>query len=220
MKTIILILLLPVVLIPFSARSQIYFDVLTAPAMSITYAPLIKGQMTNTNDNLNAIKRGQLYLQTQLGLANDLQNKVLKGLQQVSGTVKNAVTIRQIYETSADIVSEMQEVVELASQNPQYSIFGYKSANIFRDRALGLYAEVSRILSEDERNLLDAGERQQLLNRVDRDLRILYAAAYGIHFSMKNAIRNGFWRSLNPFSVWVNQDVQIMRDIMRNAALL
>ena len=219
MKTFILLLLFPLLFIPHSARSQIYVDVLTAPSMTFS-APLIKGQMDNTNDNLDAIKRGQLYLQTQLALANDLQNKVLKGLREVSGTLNNALTIRQIYEKSADIVAEMQDVVQLASDNPQYSIFAYKSAGIFRERALELYAEVARILNEDDRNLLDAGERQQLLNKVHSDLKILYAAAYGIHFSMENAIRKGFWQSLNPFRVWVNQDALIMRDIIRNASYL
>jgi len=219
MKTFILLFLLPALFIPHSARSQIYFDVLTAPSISFS-APLIKGQMDNTNENLDAIKRGQLYLQTQLGVANNLQNKILKGLREVSGTVKNAITIRQIYEKSADIVAEMQDVVQLASDNPQYSIFAYKSAGIFRDRALGLYAEVARILHEDDRNLLDAGERQQLLHNVLSDLKILYAAAYGIHFSMENAIRKGFWQSLNPFRIWVNQDALIMKDIIRKASYL
>ena len=77
-----------------------------------------------------------------------------------------------------------------------------------------------RILQEDETNLLDAGERQQLLLRVFRDLKLLYGAAYGINFSMKTAIRAGFWYSLNPFKVWVNQDSRIMREIIRNARYL
>lgn len=218
MKTFILLFLLPALFIP-QARSQIYIDILTAPSMTFGSA-LIRGQMDNTNDNLKAIKRGQLYLQSQLLVANDLQNKVLKGLREVSGTLNNAITIRQIYEKSADVVAEMQDVVQLAADNPQYSIFAYKSAGIFRDRALGLYAEIARILNEDDRNLLDAGERQQLLNKVLSDLNILYAAAYGIHFSMQNAIRKGFWQSLNPFHVWVNQDAQIMRNIIRNASYL
>ncbi|MCL4638327.1 MAG: hypothetical protein M5Z89_04990 [Olivibacter sp.] len=219
MKTLILILLSLTLMMPSIARSQIYVDVLTAPAMT-TYAPIIKREMRNTNDNLNAIQQGQMYLQTQLALANELQNKVLKGLREVSGTVRNALTIRQIYETSSDIISEMQDVVQLASQNPQYSIFAYRSASIFRQRALELYAEVAQIVTEHEANFLDAGERQQLLLRVYRDLRLLYGAAYGINLSMKTAIRSGFWRSLNPFQAWVNQDVRIMKDIIRNAKYL
>src|SRR5690606_35149241 len=98
MKTFILLFLLPALFIP-QARSQIYIDILTAPSMTFGSA-LIRGQMDNTNDNLKAIKRGQLYLQSQLLVANDLQNKVLKGLREVSGTLNNAITIRQIYEKS------------------------------------------------------------------------------------------------------------------------
>lgn len=220
MKRLFLSLILLGLFFPQQGSAQIYVDVLTAPQMTAIHAPGIRSELKKTNNELSAIKRGQLFLQTQLGLANDLQQKVLTGLQQVSGTLRNALTIRQIYETSADIIGEMQEAVEIAADNPQFSIFAYRSANIFRQRALELYAEVARILTEDEVNLLDAGERQQLLLRVYRDIRLLYGAAYSINFSMKTAIRTGFWRSLNPFKVWVNQDSRIMRDIIRNASYL
>lgn len=220
MKRLFLSLILLGLVFPQQGSAQIYVDVLTAPQMTAIHAPGIRSELKKNNNELSAIKRGQLFLQTQLGLANDLQQKVLTGLQQVSGTLRNALTIRQIYETSADIIGEMQEVVEIAADNPQFSIFAYRSANIFRQRALELYAEVARILTEDEINLLDAGERQQLLLRVYRDIRLLYGAAYSINFSMKTAIRTGFWRSLNPFKIWVNQDSRIMRDIIRNASYL
>lgn len=220
MKRLFLSLILLGLFFPQQGSAQIYVDVLTAPQMTAIHAPGIRSELKKNNNELSAIKRGQLFLQTQLGLANDLQQKVLTGLQQVSGTLRNALTIRQIYETSADIIGEMQEVVEIAADNPQFSIFAYRSANIFRQRALELYAEVARILTEDEINLLDAGERQQLLLRVYRDIRLLYGAAYSINFSMKTAIRTGFWRSLNPFKIWVNQDSRIMRDIIRNASYL
>jgi len=220
MKRLFLSLILLGLFFPQQGSAQIYVDVLTAPQMTAIHAPGIRSELKKTNNELSAIKRGQLFLQTQLGLANDLQQKVLTGLQQVSSTLRNALTIRQIYETSADIIGEMQEVVEIAADNPQFSIFAYRSANIFRQRALELYAEVARILTEDEINLLDAGERQQLLLRVYRDIRLLYGAAYSINFSMKTAIRTGFWRSLNPFKIWVNQDSRIMRDIIRNASYL
>lgn len=212
-------LALGILFTPFDAHTQVYIDILTAPAM-LTSGPLIRAEMKKTNENLDAIQRGQLYLQTQLSLANDLQGKILKGLQEVSGTVRNALTVRQIYETSTDVIEEMQDAVRLAADNPQFAIFAYRSTGIFRERALELYAEVSQILQQEDTNLLSAGERQQLLLRVYRDLKLLWVAAYGINYSMKTAIRAGFWYSLNPFKVWVNRDVRIMRDIVRNARLL
>ena len=147
MKRIILSFGLFVLFVPFPAVSQVYLDILTAPAMSTAYRSQIKSEMGKTNSNLSAIKRGQVYLQTQLGLANDLQDKVLTGLQQVSGTMRNALTVRQIYDTSADIISEMQEAVDIAADNPEFTIFAYRSAGIFRERALELYAELAPYLT-------------------------------------------------------------------------
>ena len=108
MKRLFLSLILLGLVFPQQGSAQIYVDVLTAPQMTAIHAPGIRSELKKTNNELSAIKRGQLFLQTQLGLANDLQQKVLTGLQQVSGTLRNALTVRQIYETSADIIGEMQ----------------------------------------------------------------------------------------------------------------
>lgn len=195
---------------------QVYIDVLTAPAM-VAYAEAIKGQQNKTNNNLTAIERGQLLVMGQLKIANDLQDKVLKGLTEISGTLSNAMTIKEIYNTAQDIIAESTEAVQIAANNPAYVIFATQSANEFKRRALAMSGEVSRILTGGETNMMDAGERQKLLNYIYTELRLLYATAYGVKHSMYWARQNGFWRSINPFATWVNQDVSIMRDVINRA---
>lgn len=199
-----------------SFAQTVYVDVLTAPAM-VAYAEAIKEQQKKTNDNLTAIERGQLLVMGQLQVANDLQDKILKGLTQVSQTVNNAMTIKEIYQTSTDIIAETQEAAKIAASNPALVIFATQSANEFKRRALALTTEVSRVLTGGESNMMDAGERQKLLNYIWTEIRLMYACAYGVKHSMYWARQNGFWRSLNPFAAWVNQDVGIMRDVINRA---
>lgn len=207
---------LPLVLVLPSFAQQVYIDVLTAPAM-VVYAEAIKGQQQKTNDNLSAIERGQLLVMSQLKTANDLQDKVLKGLTEVSGTVRNAMTIREIYRTTEDIIAEASEAIRIAADNPAYAVFATESANEFKRRASVMSAEVSRILTSGETNMMDAGERQKLLNYLHTELRLIYACAFGVKHSIYWARQRGFWRSLNPFAAWVNQDVGIMRDVINRA---
>ena len=184
------------------------------------YANQIEDQLEETNDNLNAIQKTEVLITTQLETANNLQKKVVKGLTEVSRTVKNLITVKRITEVSLDIVAEVGEAIELAAENPEYVLFAGKSADVFTERALGLASDVTSVLAEGETNMMDAGERQKLLNHIYDEIRLLYGAAFGVTHSIRWAMRRGFWKSLFPFSGWVNQDVRIMNEIIANAKML
>lgn len=205
---------MPLLLLGLYGRAQtVYVDLLTAPMMAI-YANQLEEQQKETNKNLSNIQKTQVLIQTQLEAANELQKKIHKGLSQVSQTVSNAVTVKRIYECSQDILNELQEAVELASDYPAYLLFAKESATEFQMRAVEMTTEVSRVLTSSETNLMDAGERQKLLNYIYTEIRLLYGAAYGITHSIRWAVRRGFWKSLLPFSRWVNQDSRIMREVL------
>ena len=203
----------------YSKAQTPYIDVLTAPAM-VAYAEVLRSQQQKTNNNLSAIERGQLAVMGQLQIANDLHDKVLKGLTQVSGTLSNALTVREIYSASSEIVTNTQEAVRLAAGNPILTVFAVKSANEFKRRALSMSSEVARILTGGESNMMDAGERQRLLNYIHTEIRLLGATAFAVKFNMEYAKMYGIWNSLNPFRRWVNQDVQIMNEIIQKANMI
>lgn len=220
MKKLIPILLLTILfsLVGSAVRAQmVYVDALVAPAM-VVYAEQLKSGQNEADRNLKDIRNAQTLVQRQLRVANDLHQKVLKGLNEVSGAVKNALVIKRIYETSADIVAELQEAVEVAAQHPQYSIFAARAVTGFRQRAVQLSADVAKVVAGGEHNLMDSGERQRLLQSIHRDLKLMWGSVHGISYAIKRAERTGFWKSMNPFSTWVNQDSRIMRDILIDAA--
>lgn len=196
-----------------------YVDVLTAPAM-VAYAEVLKTQQNRTNNNLSAIERGQMAVMGQLQVANNLHDRVIRGLTEVSGTLNNALTVKEIYEASTDIVKNTREAIDLAVGNPALTLFAIRASDEFKRRAIGMTAEVSRILTGGDYNMMDAGERQKLLNYVHTEIRLLSATAYGVKFNMEYAKRYGIWNSLNPFRSWVNQDTRIMQDIIMKAKMI
>lgn len=197
----------------------VYVDVLTAPAM-IVYSNTLKTQQEKTNTNLSNIQKGQILVNAQLKVANDLHDKVLKGLTQVSQTLNNALTIKEIYSTSVDIINDTKETIQLAAGNPLLTVFAVNSAKTFKARALSMTAEISRILASGKTNMMDAGERQKLLNYIHTEIRLLGANVYMMKESMYWAKMNGIWNTLNPFKAWINQDEMIIKSVMQRSKQL
>ena len=60
-------------------------------------------------------------------LANNIQNKVLKGLQETSGTLQNGIQVKMIYEDLNDCRRYSGDIANLTKEHPQFSIFGAKA---------------------------------------------------------------------------------------------
>lgn len=202
-----------------SQAQTVYIDALTAPAM-ILYSDEIDKGLDNTKTELSGIKKAQALVFTQLTYANNLHDKVLAGLTEVSGTVSNALTIKYIYEDTKAIVEDVKEAVQIAAGNPVLTIFAVEHSKHFQVRAVELSAEITRIITGGEHNMMNAGERQSLLNYIHTEVKLLRASAYLVKDSMYWAKMFGIWNSLNPFKQWVNQDVTIMRGIINQAKML
>jgi hypothetical protein len=69
-------------------------------------------------------------------------------------------------------------------------------------------------------SILHSGERGKLLNHIASELHILRGIAYGMGRAMYWAKMNGIFRSLNPWSTWVNEDSRIANDVINNAKYL
>src|SRR5690606_21484765 len=156
------------VLLFFAAglRAQIYIDPAVAAAEA-AHAAVINGQLNTTNDNLTLIQRGQLAVTGQLVVVNDLQDKIYRGLSEVSSAVRSLLTVREIAEVSSDIVRDVGKAIDMAAENPAYLLFAEAGAREFKRRATELAAEVSSfVLKGGGDQLMDAGERAKLLNRI------------------------------------------------------
>ncbi|OOG19641.1 hypothetical protein BWD42_06940 [Sphingobacterium sp. CZ-UAM] len=218
MKNLYFIFIL--ILIATGSRAQIYVDPAVAAATA-AHASIMNGQLDRTNDNLTLIQRGQLAVTGQLVIVNDLQDKIYKGLSEVSAVVRNLLAIKNITEISSDIVHDVNRAMHIAGSNPLLLLFAEQGAREFKTRATALATEVASFVTKGGKdNLMDSGERAKLLNRIVTELTILRGVAYGMYRTMYWTKQRGILNSLNPYAGFINIDKRIADDIIRNAKYL
>ncbi|WP_104382192.1 hypothetical protein [Sphingobacterium sp. HMA12] len=218
MKKIYFILLL--FLFSSWSRAQIYVDPAVAAATA-AHASIMNRQLDNTNNNLTLIQRGQLAVTGQLVIVNDLQDKIYKGLSEVSAVVRNLLAIKDITEISSDIVHDANRAMDIAGSNPILLLFAEQGVREFKTRATALVTEVASFVTKGGKdNLMDSGERAKLLNRIVNEMIILRGIAYGMYRTMYWAKQRGILNSLNPYAGFINTDKRIADDIIRNAKYL
>jgi len=212
--------LLPFLLLSKVKGQTLYVDPVTSAAI-YAHSAAIDNQLSKTNNNLTLIQRGQLAVTGQLVIVNDVQAKLYKGLTEVAGALRSLSTVSEITDIGLDIVDNLEQAIVLAKSDPVLLLFAEGTAREFEGRATNLALEVSTmVLKGGKDNLMDSGERNKLLNHIADQLRILRGNAYGIHQVMYWAKMRGIWRSLNPYSEWINMDVQIANDVVSQAKYL
>ncbi|MCX2575732.1 hypothetical protein [Pedobacter sandarakinus] len=203
-----------------SASAQIYVDPTTAAATA-AHAGVMNSGLSRTSDNLTLVQRAQLAVTGQLGIVNDLQSTIYRGLSEVSGVMRSLLSVKDIYEISQDIVIDVNKAINIASGDPVLLLFAEGGAREFKTRSINLATEVSSFVLKDGRDaLMDSGERAKLLNRIVTELTILRGVAYGMYRTMYWAKQRGILNSLNPYAGYINIDKRIADDIIRNAKML
>ncbi|RZK42649.1 MAG: hypothetical protein EOO90_06315 [Pedobacter sp.] len=214
-------ILLCAIFLGASATAQtLYVDPATSAAIYSSSATIDR-QLDRTNNNLTLIQRGQLAVTGQLVIVNDLQDRIYRGLTEVSGILNSLSSVKEIADIGVDIVGDIEQAILVAKNNPVLLLFAEEGAREFKTRATALALEVSTFALKGGRdNLMDAGERSKLINHIVSEMRILRGIAYGMHRAMYWAKMRGLWQSLNPWAEWQSIDVQIANDVIREAKYL
>lgn len=204
-----------------SSFSQVItMDPLVSSAQ-LAHANIMNSQLNTTRDKLTLIQQGQLAVTGQLLIVNKMQSKIYKGLSQVSSILSNLYEVKEIGNISLGMVSDINQGLELAKQDPALLLFAESQANQFYLRAGKLAIEVNQFaLKGGEDNLMDSGERSKLISHVVSEMLILRALTYGMYRAMYYAKLRGLWKSLNPFQDFVNIDHQLEKEIIFKRRML
>lgn len=198
----------------------VYVDPAVSSATA-AHSAIINSQLKATNERLTLIERGQLAITGNLTIVNTMQDKIYKGLSEVSSILTNLSNVQEIARMATAISGDLNEVMDLAQENPALLLFAERNAVLFQQRATALALEVSSfVLKGGENNLMDAGERSQLINQILTEMVILRSYTYGMYRAMYFAQMKGFVKALNPFQGYINVDIQLAQDIARNAKTL
>jgi hypothetical protein len=217
MKILQLFLLL---ILSGSAIGQVYVDPAVAAAQA-SHAVVINTQMNTTNERLTLIERGQLAITGNLTIVNNMQDKIYKGLSEVSSILTDLSNVTEIVRIGGAISSDLSDVMSLARESPVLLVFAESNATLFQQRATSLALEVSSFaLKPGEQNLMDSGERAKIINQILNELMILRSYTYGMYRAMYFAQMKGLMKALNPFQGYINLDLQIANDIVRKRKIL
>lgn len=202
------------------ARGQVYTDPAVAAAQA-AHTLVIKNQLDTTNEKLTLIERGQLAITGNLTVVTTMQDKLFNGLSQVSSILTNLANVKEIARIATGIQSDVQDIMGLARENPVFLVFAEQNATLFQQRALSLALEVNNFaLQGGLENLMDAGERSKIIHSIMTDMLILRSYTYGMYRAMYFAKMKGLFKALNPFQGYIEMDVAIMDDIIRNRNIL
>jgi len=181
----------------------------TVTAAMILYSENLKAKQNDVID-----ETCQAWVGTQMVVANDIQNKILKGLKEVSGTLQNGIQVKEIYSELNKCYNYSSQVVQLASAHPQYAIFGVKASQKTYEQSIKIVTDVSDILASGELNLATAGDRYKILHNISENVKNLKLWLLAIKLRLEKANRLGFWNSINPFAGYINTDKGIVENIM------
>lgn len=209
----VLILILGIFSIGKISAQNTYIDVTTSLALNM-YANNLESEQNKTVEQQTKLQQAQAWVSTQMVVANEIQNKVLKGLREVSGTLGNGIQMKQILTSLQGCYKYTGDILNIVSAHPQYSIFGVKSSEKVYITAADIVTEYSDILAGGELNLATAGDRSKLLNQTLQKVMILEMWILDVKLRLERAIRIGFWRSANPFQGYVDTDRSIVDNIM------
>lgn len=196
-----------------------YIDIMNAPAMMI-YASNIKNEQENTVDKMEELKEAQGWVAAQMTYANNLQDKLYKGLREVNGTVRNGLQIKRIYTNLEKTVGNIDAIQKEIRGYPEYSVFATKAINNVTDKVIDIYSDAADIINDSDTNLATAGDRRRLLGSLETNTRVLNIYLMNVRWTIKRAKRKGWWNSINPFSSYVETDKAIFNRIITNSGYL
>ena len=197
----------------FAFAQNTYIDVTTTLALKL-YSDNLENQQEKTIEQQTKLQQAQTWVSTQMAVANNIQNKVLKGLNEVSGTLKNGVQVVSIYNELDRCLQYSNDILTLTSNKPQYSVFGVKATQKAYEQVIKLSTDVTDLLKPGELNLATAGDRYKLLFLVSQNVTMLKIWLLATKLNIERAIRLGWFQSLNPFQGYINTDMSIVENIM------
>src|SRR5664279_3386586 len=191
--------------------------------------PFLEGAIiaanTSENTNYNNIKNNQTAIQRAqeativvVDQVNQIQNKIYKGLMQVSSVLKNAFQVKEGLQALNDILSYESDMLAESKQNPLALAFAVKIESEMVDRAVASYTDISTVVlhANTKDLLMDAGERETLLYKIQLDLNTLSGMAAYAYYKVHLAVMQGIINSFNPFKGYVDVDGKIVTDLLTN----
>ncbi|WP_158856370.1 hypothetical protein [Lunatibacter salilacus] len=150
-----------------------------------------------------------------------VEKLILKSLNEVNEGLKNAIQVKQIGRTLQRIYVLSDETLVMSSQNPVLLLFAETYIKQAKERSLTLITEVSTfVLSEGENLLINGNVRDELLVKIRQEIELIAAYLLAVRNAMYWANINGVLKQLNPYQTYINQNLNLADQILRQKRIL
>lgn len=150
-----------------------------------------------------------------------IQNQIENSLFNVNSALKNAKAVQNIPLQITEIYNELRELVELCNQHPQYAFLGREYLQYGAEQAIALNNEVQKFALSGAKNIMmNYRERDQVIREVQVRLSLIRANIQLVKITVRRAVKIGFLRAATPFGNWINNDVILVKDIIKRSKYL
>ena len=184
-------------------------------AATITANTAEKNKMRDIEKVKENINQAQIATTAVLTEIDKVQQKLYKGLTQVSAAVSNLYQIKYCYNAIQTILKYEGKMLQEAGKNPIALAFAYKNQKYLYERAIQAYTQITGfVLQNGDKAMMDAGTRTQLIYNILTELQALEAYAIASYYKVKRVVQVGIIQSLNPFQYYIDLDKRAIQDIL------
>jgi hypothetical protein len=203
-----------------AAAQEIAFD--PQHFVSATSNGIVRSSAESTHDDyLSKINTNINNLNINMGSVVTAQTIIYNGLSNVNSALKDGLVVKNMAVIIADMTGYINQALAMAKDQPYLLLFADNIASQMSQRSVAMVSDVSGyILKEGSDVLADYNSRDQLLQRVTRQLQILDGLAYGAWKAMYWAKERGIIASLDPFANYINRDKTLVSQIIQKAKYL
>ncbi|WP_312344870.1 hypothetical protein [Chryseobacterium binzhouense] len=202
------------------------FSVITVESQQIVINDKLLSQITiNHGVRLGSEQTFLDSYEKQKELYDDINNKVMQiiaiqeyiyqQLKNVNSTLKQSKKLIYLYQYLEKIVTNSNKMLDLSAKHPEYSVLISKYYIEIGKQVIKLQQEVtSDILNEDKDFLMDAMDREMLIEKIFTRVRNINGNILYINLRLENAKKIAYLYQVPVLRNYINIDKAIVGDII------
>ena len=150
-----------------------------------------------------------------------IKDNIYGYLKNVNSGLKQAKQVQYLFEDYQRLLKNMEKMLELTANKPQYAILITRFYERVILHAIEAYGGVNDIvMKEDADYLMDSYDRQYILNKLHKEVRVMNGWVLHINNYLSKAEKKPYLRHIKIFNNWYVKDKSIIESIIRKSDII